>query len=77
LRYRNFTQYKDKLELFSYAIAEITCSAIHPFSVLQHPLYYDDFIAALINTLKSSAAEDPKIDKRIKKMLQELFDKYS
>ena len=77
LRYRNFPQHVTKLEPFSHAIAEITCRAIHPFSELGHPLFHDDFIAALVQTLKSSDTCDPKTDKRIKIMLQELFEKHS
>ncbi len=77
LRYRDFTQHADKLDVLSHAIAEIICSAIHPFSVLGHPMFYNDFIAALVNTLKSSDMHDAKTDKGIRKMLQELFERYS
>ena len=77
LRYRNFQQHTTKLEPFSHAIAEITCRAVRPFNVLGHPLFHDDFIAALVQTLKSSDTGSPKTDKMIKRMLQELFEKYS
>ncbi len=77
LRYRDFTLHTDKLESLSHAIAEIICGAIRPFNVLGHPMYYDDFITALVKALKSSDTHDVKIDKGIKKMLQELFDKYT
>lgn len=74
LRYRDFTQHADKLEQLSHAIAEVVCSAIYPFKVLAHPMYYDDFVNALINTLKSSNTHEAKIDKGIKKILQVLFE---
>src|SRR5579862_5740632 len=77
LRYRNFPHHVTKLEPFSHAIAQITCRAIRPFHVLGHPLFHDDFIAALIQTLKTSDTCSPKTDKMMKKMLQELFEKYS
>jgi hypothetical protein len=75
LRYRDFTQHTDKLELLSHAMAEIICNAMHPFSALGHPSYFDDFITALVNTLKSSDVHDVKADKRIKNVMQELFEK--
>ena len=75
LRYRNFTQHADKLEILSHAIAEIICNAMYPFQRLGHPLYYDDFITSLVITLKSSDEYDPKTDKRIKMLMQQLFEK--
>jgi len=76
LRYRNFSQHPGKLEPFSHAIAEITCRAISPFKALGHPLYYDDFISALVHTLKSSDTFDAKTDQGIKEMMQTLFEKH-
>jgi len=77
LRYRNFTQHPDKLEPLSHAVAEMICNAIYPFKALGHPLYYDDFVAALVNTLKSSDTHNNKADEGIKRIMQELFEKYS
>jgi len=77
LRYRDFTRHADKLEPLSHAIAEIVCHAIHPFSVLGHPVFFDDFIAALVNTLASSDTRDVKTGKGIRKLMLELFRKYN
>ncbi len=77
LRYRDFARHAVKLETFSHAIAEIVCNAIRPFKVLGHPLYHDEFIAALVTVLRTSDIDNVLADKGIKKMLQELFIKYS
>jgi hypothetical protein len=77
LRYRDFTRHTNKLEALSDAVAEIIYSAVCSFKMLGHPLYYDEFIAALVTTLQSSDMNDATTSKGIKNMLQELFEQCS
>jgi hypothetical protein len=77
LRYRDFTQHTDKLELLSHAIAEIICHAIYAFKSLGFPLYYDSFMLAFANLLKSQDSVNAESLKKIKKMMQELFEQCS
>ena len=75
LRYRDFTQHTDKLEQLSHAIASIICNSIYPFKKLGLPLYYDSFVTALVNTLKSPDSDsNAETMKGIKKIMQELFE---
>ncbi len=75
LQCRDFIQRADKIEIVSVSIAEIICNAIPPFNMLKHPSYYHNFRAALMTLLKSSSADNPKIDKKIESLLRELFSR--
>ncbi len=78
LRYRDFTRHTDRLEQLSHAIAAIICSSIYSFKKLGFPLYYDSFVTALVNTLKSpDSASNAELTKGIKKIMQELFEQCS
>lgn len=77
LRYCDFAQHAGKLSFLAKAVAEIVCAAIPRFSVLGHPIYYDDFIKALPLALQSSNKVDAKTLNEAQLMLQDLFEKYS
>ncbi len=75
LRYRDFTQHTDRFEQLSYAIATIICSSVYPFKALGFPFYYDSFMTALVNTLKTpEGISNAETTKRIKQIVQELFE---
>lgn len=77
LRYRDFIQHRDRLDQLSHAIAEIICNAIYAFKSLGFPLYYDSFMLAFANLLKSQDSVSAESLKKIKKMMQELFEQCS
>jgi hypothetical protein len=78
LRYRDFTRHTDRLEQLSHAIAVIICSSIYPFKKLGFPFYYDSFLTALANTLKSpDDGSNAETMKGIKKIMQDLFEQCS
>jgi hypothetical protein len=74
LRYRDFIQHSDKLSQLAIVIAEIICSAIRPFKVLGFPLYYDSFVNKLANLLKSHGIANTEQEKKVKKLIQQLFE---
>ena len=73
MRYRHFTQHVDHLEAFSYAIAEMISRAIYSFRALGHPRYYEDFLAVLVNILKSSPMAGSEEEKEIKEIMKILL----
>jgi hypothetical protein len=77
LRYRHLTQQADKTDQLAMTLANIICNAIQPFRVLGFPMYYDDFVSALINVLTSPTAGSPDTKNGIKNILHCLFEKCS
>lgn len=74
LRYRDFIQHSDKLPQLSIIIAEIIYSAIYAFKMLGFPLYYDSFVQALVRLLQSHGLANAEKEKKIKKLIQQLFE---
>ena len=74
LRYRDFIRHPDKLSQLAVVMAEIICSAVCSFKELGFPTYYDSFVQALTNLVKSHGIATTEQDTKVKKLIQQLFE---
>lgn len=74
LRNGGLNQHPGRAEELAVTIAQMICNSIYSFKALGYPRYYDDFITALVNLLRSSSECNMHAEMGIKKMMRALFE---